>query len=228
MVSKACCRQPQAQHLRASAAARSIVTACSMLPWTVASVASGASMYPPSALIQQPMPSVYQCGTPHLATHGGHPDQLRELRAIRPGSALIQIKLVEIPSPLAGQQPPVCESQARLIPPGLTCRDHPVYQPVRVVSPDRVDLLLVSLKTDGSSHGQRDHGNGGGKPTFSDGQRGGFLNRSMSDRCRGSEAGAWIAPDGRAGRRPTHHPRGRIPRRRQAVGDRHGCRSSIP
>ena len=56
MVSKVCRRQPQAQHFWASAAARSIVTACSMLPWTAASAASDASMYPPSgkALVQQP------------------------------------------------------------------------------------------------------------------------------------------------------------------------------
>jgi hypothetical protein len=40
----------------------------------------------------------------------------------------------------------------------------------------------------------------------------------MIDRCRWSEAAASIAPDGRAGRRPTHHPRGRIPTRQQAVG----------
>ena len=61
-----------------------------------------------------------------------------------------------------------------------------------------------------------------------------LVQRSQTDatclpRCpRWSEAGAWIAPDGRAGRRPAHHPRGRIPRRRQAAGDRLGCRSSIP
>jgi hypothetical protein len=34
------------------------------------------------------------------------------------------------------------------------------------------------LKTDGSGYGKLDRGNGGGKPTFSAGQRGGFVNRS--------------------------------------------------
>jgi hypothetical protein len=43
-----------------------------------------------------------------------------------------------------------------------------------------------------------------------------------------SKAGAGIAPVGRAGQRPAHHPRGRTPRRRQAVGDPFGCRSSVP
>ena len=39
----------------------------------------------------------------------------------------------------------------------------------------------MCLKTDGSGYGKLGRGNGGGKPTFSDGQRGGFVNRS--DRC---------------------------------------------
>ena len=39
---------------------------------------------------------------------------------------------------------------------------------------------------------------------------------------------AWIAPDGRAGQPPAHHPRGQTPRQRQAVGDPLGCRSPIP
>jgi hypothetical protein len=37
----------------------------------------------------------------------------------------------------------------------------------------------VSLKTHGFGHGQHDAGNHDRKPAFSDGQRGGFLNRSM-------------------------------------------------
>ena len=41
-----------------------------------------------------------------------------------------------------------------------------------------------------------------------------------ADGPRWLEAGAWFAPVDRAGERPAHHPRGRIPRRRQAVGDR--------
>jgi hypothetical protein len=36
----------------------------------------------------------------------------------------------------------------------------------------------VYLKSDGSGYGKLDRGNCGGKPTFSDGQRGGFVNRS--------------------------------------------------
>jgi hypothetical protein len=39
----------------------------------------------------------------------------------------------------------------------------------------------VYLKTNGSEYSKLDRGNGGGKPTFSDGQRGGFVYRS--DRC---------------------------------------------
>ncbi len=50
----------------------------------------------------------------------------------------------------------------------------------------------VYLETHGSGYAKLDRGNGGGKPTFSDGQRGGFVNRSdrcdrpdHPDRCRG-------------------------------------------
>ena len=42
----------------------------------------------------------------------------------------------------------------------------------------RVRSSAVLLKTDGSGYGKLDRGNGGGKPTFSGGQRGGFVNRS--------------------------------------------------
>jgi hypothetical protein len=53
--------------------------------------------------------------------------------------------------------------------------------------------------------------------------------RGRVPRCpRWSEAGAGIAPVGRAVRRPAHHPRGQTPRRRQVAGDPFGCRSSIP
>jgi hypothetical protein len=82
---------------------------------------------------------------------------------------------------------------------------------------------------------QRDGGNHGRKPAFRDGRRGAFLNRSMRDRCRWSEAGAWIEPDDRGGLRPAHHHRGRTPKWRQrgreqrpyAVGDRLAFGSSI-
>ena len=85
------------------------------------------------------------------------------------------------------------------------------------------------LKTDGSGYGKLDRGNGGGKPTFSDGQRRGFVNRS--DRCdhpdrpgQDSRSGwsAWT------GGRDASPPSRRRPQTRTGIGSKDGRGDRLP
>ena len=64
---------------------------------------------------------------------------------------------------------------------------------------DRVVIAPGVAEKHGSGYGKLDRGNGGGKPTFSDGQRGGFVNRSIiPPSVAGSSCG--IAPASSASR----------------------------
>jgi hypothetical protein len=84
--------------------------------------------------------------------------------------------------------------------PQLPDSGHPTHRPIGPPA--------SYLKTDGSGYGKLDRGNGGGKPAFSDGQRGRFVNGS--DQCdrpdhpgQGSRSG-WSAP-GQGGRGAVTH-----------------------